>query len=103
MKGLKIIGTLAIIYLLSWFLLAVVGLSNDRTDTLLSFGEGLMLFISHILGFPLNLVNDEYPFLMDHTGKMIESEAHPIVLIVLNFILQVIIIYGLMKRKKLFH
>ncbi len=100
MRILKIIGILVIIYFLSLFFLAGVGLSNNRTEILLAFGEGLMFFIKNILGFPLNLVNPEYPFLIDHTGKMIESNSNPIVLIVINASLQVAIIYWVLKMVK---
>lgn len=77
--------------------MAAVGLSNNRTDLLMTASGWLMGFVKYILGFPLNLINPDFPFLMDHTGKMIESDLNPIWLMVLNFGIQVMLIHLLLR------
>lgn len=92
-----IVGSLLSVYLLSGFMLAGVGLANPPSDELRAFGSGLMFFIENILGFPLNLIDSKLPFLTDERGMFI---SNPILPVLLNFVLQVILIYRIIEILK---
>lgn len=100
MKVVKVAVLLALTYFVCCFLLAAVGLSNDRSDALMLFSDILMFFILKVLAFPLNLWNADYPFLMDNTAKMLESDKNPLTLIAINYVLQIGLILLALKLKK---
>ena len=64
------------------------------------FSDILMFFILKVLAFPLNLWNADYPFLMDNTAKMLESDKNPLTLIAINYVLQIGLILLALKLKK---
>lgn len=100
MKVIKVALLLALVYFLSWFLMVAIGLSNDRSEGLMLFSRILMFFILKLLAFPMNLVNTDYPFLMDNTAKMPESDKNPIILISINYILQIGITLAALRLKR---
>ncbi|MEO0580767.1 MAG: hypothetical protein AAF135_00970 [Bacteroidota bacterium] len=90
----KVAAALFLCYLVSWVLLAGVGLANNRTEKLLLFGKRLVWFIDHILAFPINLIRTKDPFFLEVPHSDLKPPQLPYVIILLNYCLQVGIILG---------
>ncbi|MCI4671216.1 MAG: hypothetical protein MRZ79_23960 [Bacteroidia bacterium] len=88
-----IAASLSLLYFLSWFFYSAIALSNEKPDWTMKLGNFLEIFVRKILAFPFNLINKEYPFLLDRPAASLNSRIFNISLVLLNFILQVAMIY----------
>ena len=93
----KVAAALFICYFISWVLMAGVGLANERTEKLLLFGERLIWFIDHLLAFPINLIRKEDPFFINRSHNDLNPPQLPYLVVLLNYCLQVGIIFGGIK------
>lgn len=93
MRILRITFILLITYLITWVAFSATGLAKDGPKYQDSDNLGWIFLVENILAFPINLINKNYPFFLNHTEGPMERPAHPEIFIGINFVLQVVLVY----------
>ena len=89
----KIFGVLVALDIIMFFGMIVTAMTDERPPAI---GRVFHLILKYILGFPLVIINNHYPFLLD--DKQMPSIG--ILLIILNNIILSFIIWGIIKAFK---